>query len=690
MLEAMLELRHPDRKFEVVNAAMTGINSHVILPLARDCAAAHADAWVIYMGNNEVVGPFGAGTVFGSQTMPLPLIRAGLALKTTRIGQSFDALRRAAQKSSAESGAWEGMRAFVKYKLAGSDPRLGAVYENFGQNLKDILAAGKSSGAKIVLSTVAVNLKDCAPFASLHRSDLSEARLNDWQRFYDAGTNAQAGGNFQQAASDFDQAEQIDDGFAELRFRRGQCVLALNGVTEAQKEFAAARDLDALRFRCDSRLNDIIRRQATDGITLADGERALADASADGISGDELFYEHVHLTFQGNYVLARVIAEKVEQTLTLPESAAWPDTAECAQRLGCTPRDTQLALSEMIGRLSNVPFTFQANHDEQLRRLTEAARGLPPANSPASLGEAQSAAEAALARWSDDTELWEQLAEIKARKGDYAGGIDAVHHSLDLVPSRGPECWLLYGTLLAQEEKYEEAIAAFQHVSVFYSRADWAGFNLALCLEKLGRRDEAIGEFKRTLALKPDYGKAWLALGQLYEKMGHTNEAEQCYHTALTQPVHQADDLAQLARFCASRRWFEPAVTNYAAAIELNPSDPGLRMEAGRALAAFGRQDEAMRQYQAAAELVPDQFQPHLQLAMELGRLGQPALAEQEFRRALQLDSNSMDARLGLGVALYEQKKTDEARKQFEDVLQRDPQEPTALRLVQMMQTHSQ
>jgi hypothetical protein len=36
MLGAMLGLRHPDKKFEVVNAAMTGINSHVILPLARD------------------------------------------------------------------------------------------------------------------------------------------------------------------------------------------------------------------------------------------------------------------------------------------------------------------------------------------------------------------------------------------------------------------------------------------------------------------------------------------------------------------------------------------------------------------------------------------------------------------------------------------------------------------------------
>ena len=76
----MLSTRHPAKKFEVVNAAMTGINSHVILPLVRSCEEAHGDVWVIYMGNNEVVGPFGAGTVFGNQATPLPLIHALLEL----------------------------------------------------------------------------------------------------------------------------------------------------------------------------------------------------------------------------------------------------------------------------------------------------------------------------------------------------------------------------------------------------------------------------------------------------------------------------------------------------------------------------------------------------------------------------------------------------------------------------------
>jgi hypothetical protein len=77
-----------------------------------------------------------------------------------------------------------------------SNPRLEAIYENFGQNLKDIIAAGRNSGAKIVLSTVAVNLRDCAPFASLHRPDLSESQLSEWQRFFDAGVKAQASGRW--------------------------------------------------------------------------------------------------------------------------------------------------------------------------------------------------------------------------------------------------------------------------------------------------------------------------------------------------------------------------------------------------------------------------------------------------------------------------------------------------------------
>ncbi len=678
MLEAMLSARHPDKKFELVNAAMTGINSHVVLPLARDCAKAHADVWVIYMGNNEVVGPFGAGTVFGNQAAPLPLIHALLALKKTRTGQLLDTWRGAAQKA-AGTGEWEGMRAFVKFKLAQSDPRLEADYRNFEKNLEGIIAAGQNGGAKIVLSTVAVNEKDCAPFASLHAANLSESRLNDWQRIFDSGKKAQDSGDFRQALTDYDQALEIDGSFAELRFRRGQCALQSKDLAMAKKEFTAARDLDALRFRCDSRLENVIRQEAKGPILLADGERALEDASPDGIAGMDLFYEHVHLTFQGNYLLSRVIAEKVESALSLPASAPWPSLADCEQRLGHTSRDTQMAVSMMLGRVADIPFTFQANHEEQVRRLTEVARGLPPANSGASLQQAQSTIEVALAKWPDDAGLWEALAEIKLARGDFAGASTAAKRSLDQEPSSA-ECWQLYGNALGQGGQYEEAVVAFKQVFALDPQAVWARQNLALCLDKLGHREEAVDQLKRALALKPDYGTGWLMLGQLYEQAGRTNDAEQCYSAALKNPINQPEDLAALALFCEKRRWYEQAVTNYTAAIELSPSDPALRLGAGRTFVALNRHEEAVRQYETAVELDPEQVQPHMQLGVELGRLRRPAQAEPEFRQVLRLNPDSMPARVNLGIALFEQDKLAESLKEFEVVLQRDPGNSLALR----------
>ncbi len=234
MLQAMLELRYPGTHFEVVNTAMTAINSSVIHLIARDCAGLDSDIWVIYMGNNEVVGPFGAGTVFGQQSPPLPVIRANLALKTTRIGQLLDTVRLEIHKPPLDKSEWGGMEMFLNQQIRRDDPRMEAVYDHFSRNLADIIKSGRNSGAGIVVSTVAVNLKDCAPFASAHRLDLSESDKSRWNQLYQNGIAAQAAGKIEQAAQWYGEAAQIDDNYAELDFRQGICALTLGDATEAQ------------------------------------------------------------------------------------------------------------------------------------------------------------------------------------------------------------------------------------------------------------------------------------------------------------------------------------------------------------------------------------------------------------------------------------------------------------------------
>ncbi|MFO1514656.1 MAG: hypothetical protein U1F83_17395 [Verrucomicrobiota bacterium] len=170
LLETMLKLRYPETQFEVINAAMTGINSHAVRDIAQDCAQANADIWVIYMGNNEVVGPFGAGTIFSQQTPSRTFIRASLALKTTRTGQLLDSFIEKLHPPPASKSEWGGMMMFLDQAVRADDPRMNRVYEHFGRNLSDIMAAGRRAGAGVVVSTVAVNLKDCAPLRPLKNS----------------------------------------------------------------------------------------------------------------------------------------------------------------------------------------------------------------------------------------------------------------------------------------------------------------------------------------------------------------------------------------------------------------------------------------------------------------------------------------------------------------------------------------
>ncbi|HEV2207291.1 MAG TPA: tetratricopeptide repeat protein [Verrucomicrobiae bacterium] len=688
MLQALLELRYPGTRFEVVNAAMVAINSNVILPIARDCAAAGADVWVIYMGNNEVVGPFGAGTVFGPQAPPLPLIRASLAFNATRLGQLMDTLLRQIHKPPLDKSQWGGMEMFLEQQVPANDPRMSAVYDHFARNLRDIIAVGRRSGAGIVVSTVAVNLKDCAPFASAHRHGLSSTAQSAWDQLYQSGMAAQAAGKMAEAAERYRDAARIDNDYAELRYRQGCCALALGDTAAAQTEFAAARDLDTLRFRCDSPLNDLIRQTVSNygdaGVELADAERAFAQQEPTGLPGDDLFYEHVHLTFDGNYLLARALAAKLQNLLpekTVRQVAAgqpWPSEADCARRLAWSAWDKQQALSDVYSRLLKPPFTGQPNHETQVQKLTAALDKLIPATEPSGIKQAERLCESALAAAPDDPALCEQLAVLDQLSGDLAGAETNAQRTVRLLPG-SVEGFLQLGVILAKQRKYADAAAAFRRAFELNPMDAAPLQNLAQSLKDLGQPEEAMREYRHALAVNPRFGLAWLGLGQVFEQMGRKAEAEDCYRKAVLNPINRAPELTTLARFCVSHGWRGAAATNFDAAIELNPADAMLCVEAGQNLAALGRHAEAAQHYAEAARIAPDLMAAHFLYGLELGRAGKPAEAAGQFREAVRIMPELPEARLNLGMALENEGNYSEALEQFEKVLEQNPNNAVAL-----------
>jgi tetratricopeptide (TPR) repeat protein len=695
MLGALLSERHPGVRFEVVNAAMTGINSHTLLPIARDCADAEGDIWVFYMGNNEVVGPFGAGTIFGNQVPPLPVIRANLALKTLRLGQLLDSARQWWQKPVAAKSEWGGMMMFLDQKVTAADPRMVDVYHHFERNLADMIRAGQKNSCGIVLSTMAVNLKDCPPFASMHRPDLSPEQLRQWDELFHSGAAAQEAGHFSAAADFFTQAARLDDTFAELRFRQAECAGELKQSAEAAALYSTARDLDALRFRCDSRLNEIIRQAASHSVSktvrLADSEKVFGEQSPDGVPGGDLFYEHVHLTFAGNYLLARTIAAQIEPLLPpgidsrAAPDRAWASLAECARRLGWTEMNSQAAYSEMMVRVQDPPFTAQLNHRAELARLQDLAKPAKGGSYGAEVTKALRSTEAALSLSPEDPVILDALASLKQNAHDLTGAETDMRHSLNLLPTSS-EGWSRLGMILVQRQNFTEAAAAFRR-QFELDREDVSALqNLAMSLVKQGRDGDAIIEYRRALAIKPRFGPAWLGLGQVLEKMGKKTEAMNCFQQALANRIHRASDLSTLARFCATRGWFEAAATNYSAALTLSPADPALNYEAGQTQAALKRHVEAAKYFATAADLAPDWGQAQFECGVELGIAGQPEGATERFRQAVRLMPDVIEARLNLGVALHNQKHYREALAEFEEVLQRSPTNRLAAQYVQGLQ----
>lgn len=615
-LEVLLRHRYPGKKFEVINVAFTAINSHVILPIARECAQREGDFWIVYMGNNEMVGPFGAATVFGSQSPPRAMVRLNLAMQRLRVGQlAMAGLRGLAGKPANTS--WGGMQMFLQNQIPSGDPRRDAVYQNFEANLRDILRAGLESGAKVILNTMSVNLKDCPPFASLANSNVPAARRAQFDEYYGRALALEQAGKDLEAAQWFEQAAGIDPDFAELQYRRAGCQLRASNET-ARAYFQKACDVDALPFRADSRINATIRRVAGEfgqrALVLSDAETALAGASPNGIAGDEVFFEHVHFSFRGNYLLARLWAEEIRRLLpeaVKPSSAAdWAGPEICDRDLGLTIWNRGFVLDSVVRRLQQPPLSSQFNNPSRLAVL-----------------QAESTA-------------------LRAQQTD-TNIIMSTGQSLVDALQRAPQDFFLH-----------EAFANF--------------------LEALGDRKQAAGVYRKMLELLPHDFYARLQLGRLHGELGQPAEGEPLLLEAARQRPTVPDVWAELGDVQMALRKYPAALESYTRGVNLRPQDAGYLCYQANALAKLKRTAEAIEAYRRAIQLRPGAAEAHFELAGLLVADGQVSGALREYSEAIRLNPRHVVSRINLGVVLVRQNRLDEAIEQFEVAQQLDPRNVTA------------
>ncbi|HUF62154.1 MAG TPA: tetratricopeptide repeat protein [Verrucomicrobiales bacterium] len=566
ILETLLQARFPDRPVEVINTAMTAINSHVVLEIARDCEALEADFWVVYLGNNEVHGPFGCGTVFGAQTPPRWVIRGNVALKRTRTGQLLQSVFEKVPGKAPAS--WGGMEMFLEQRVAADDPRLDRVYAHLRRNVEEIAALGMDFGAEVLIGTAAVDLRDCAPFASGLPEGLSREERARWNQVFNGAVAAQTRGNHEEALSGLRLAASISDRHAELQHRLGILKLEGGRATEAAVHFEAARDLDLLRFRADSRINALLREaaRAARASHLVDIESVLREARPGGTPGEEWFYEHVHFRMAGNDLVARLFASQIDALAgngaSRSQRPPWPEPGECARSLGFTRWHEWELLRHMQKRLAQPPFSAQWNREERHRRLQREEETLRSDVTPDLLAEAVALyaervnarpedlflreqyapllaaagrSEDALGQWEAVTRMfpshfagWHQLGALLNRQRRWAEAETPLRRCLELQSAYPPALNSL-GIALSHLERLEEACEAFESAVKADPVYAEAFHNWGLVLARRGDGNGAMGLYGRAVAARPDYLPAQQSLGEALIKAGRHSEAEEPY-----------------------------------------------------------------------------------------------------------------------------------------------------------------
>jgi len=280
-----LQLVLPHKPIEVINCAMTAINSYALLDMLPGVIEQKPDLILIYAGHNEYYGALGTGSLetLGNSR---GLVNFMLAINHYKSIQFLrDGIQSIVQLFSSDekrTGTLMSRMAKEQSIELNSDTYQTGI-DQFEGNLREMLRMTKEANVKVILSDLPSNLKDLPPFISIDRFE-----------------NKSANAAYELANDVLDSGQKED----------------------ALKLFYMAKDLDALRFRAPSDINRVIDKLAKEfDYPTIKADSTFNALSDDGIVGNNLMTDHLHPTLEGYQIIGRLFYDKMLSEKYLPSSS---------------------------------------------------------------------------------------------------------------------------------------------------------------------------------------------------------------------------------------------------------------------------------------------------------------------------------------------------------------------------------
>jgi lysophospholipase L1-like esterase len=291
ILQRRLQDAFPDKKIEVVNTAMTAINSYTLLDFMDEILQQKPDLLLIYAGHNEFYGALGVASVesLGQRWVTLTYLKLRELKFFILMRDGVRAIKKMIakpEKQTVDDPFQTVMARIVKQpEIAYGSRRYEQGRRQFQANMEAIAKKATAAHIPVILSELVSNVRDQQPFISLPPKELLSAQVV------------------------FEQARALEE--------KGE-------TDQARQLYLRAKDLDALRFRASEDFNAILHQIADKyKMPIIPMMKVFEQSSPDNIIGQLLMTEHLHPNIDGYFLMADAFLETLRQNKFI--SPNWPN-----------------------------------------------------------------------------------------------------------------------------------------------------------------------------------------------------------------------------------------------------------------------------------------------------------------------------------------------------------------------------
>jgi len=277
ILQARLQDEYPGKHIEIINTAITAINSYTMLDFMYEVVKYQPDAIILYEGHNEFYGAFGIGSK-EKLSRNTNILKLHFKLLNLRIYQLLRNTIYGTANLFAETNASENKGTLMKRMVANAQiayksKNYDIGIHQFTENFSEILQIARKNKIPVFIGDLISNIKDLKPFGSL-KSD-----------------------TFPLASDVYQKAKQQE--------RNGN-------YEEARRLYYYAKDLDCVRFRASEEINDTIYKLANRyNAFLVPVKNYFEQNSPHRLIGNNLVTEHLHPNIEGYFLMAEAYNNQI-------------------------------------------------------------------------------------------------------------------------------------------------------------------------------------------------------------------------------------------------------------------------------------------------------------------------------------------------------------------------------------------